>query len=679
MKSFQADFTSTIAEVEASLEEKSIDAGAITFSTLSLPPCPAGALAPLDILSGLVSNLNAVEKVLTAVETVVAGPGDSPTSSVEDFLTSLNSLLVLLDLYNPCDLHLSIIHQLASLLHSFSITIQQATTLQIETLQLILIQIQQFILNIIIRINFVQNIFLQFTGAAVDVSALLDPPLIGPQLPSEIELNLQFLINIYNLLIVRLESIFTILLYIINVDVSFVVETSSYTCDGLFGLVMKFLSLLMKGMFGQELLDAADAIIQVTSIASACSGQLLIFFQSIYTILLQQSSTLLSGVISLTQSLILSRGFILSLDLENLSQLSLAEQEQAFISSLQLSRGNCEGMDKVGVELEMFLKSVECSAEAESSSVVTDLLTNVGKLNKLAAADLEDSSIVALTEQILTVFPLNLLTLNTDQCQAVESNLLIIQNTVLIFVSQIAILDQRRLLLGGELQFSISLPSADVALEDFAQLTLIAQTQLTGLMRCGDFTDRSVLSIQAAAEALDNDDNTCTGAEVTRAARRVTAMCSSAELPIDDVAQTTRDLASCSNNLRDQLSIRDVSQLEFILTSLNNFRISFTSQISIVQQRLTFLTGQSLSAADLGLMLISETGGDVPAQPLNITGGDTDLIPVSDIKIEFDVDTRVGIELFLVKQWTEFRSVLLHILSFCIDYYIIKLLYNYIL
>ena len=155
-------------------------------------------------------------------------------------------------------------------------------------------------------------------------------------------------------------------------------------------------------------------------------------------------------------------------------------------------------------------------------------------------------------------------------------------------------------------------------------------------------------------------------------------MCSSAELPIDDVEQTTRDLASCSSNLRDQLSIRDVSQLEFILTSLNNFRISFTSQISIVQQRLTFLTGQSLSAADLGLMLISETGGDVPAQPLNITGGDTDLIPVSDIKIEFDVDTRVGIELFLVKQWTEFRSVLLHILSFCIDYYIIKLL-HYIL
>ena len=192
-------------------------------------------------------------------------------------------------------------------------------------------------------------------------------------------------------------------------------------------------------------------------------------------------------------------------------------------------------------------------------------------------------------------------------------------------------------------------------------------------------TDRSVLSIQAAAEALDNDDNTCSGAEVTRAARRVTAVCSSAELPIDDVEQTTRDLASCSSNLRDQLSIRDVSQLEFILTSLNNFRISFTSQISIVQQRLTFLTGQSLSAADLGLILISETGGDVPAQPLNITGGDTDLIPVSDIKIEFDVDTRVGIELFLVKQWTEFRSVLLHILSFCNDYYIIKLLLYHIL
>ena len=93
-----------------------------------------------------------------------------------------------------------------------------------------------------------------------------------------------------------------------------------------------------------------------------------------------------------------------------------------------------------------------------------------------------------------------------------------------------------------------------------------------------------------------------------------------------------------------------------IMLSLDTFRITFTSQITIVQQKITFLTGQSLSPFALGLSFINQYGLSIPALPLDITGGDTSLVPVNSIEVNIDASSDlVGMELFLVRQWTEFR------------------------
>jgi len=93
-----------------------------------------------------------------------------------------------------------------------------------------------------------------------------------------------------------------------------------------------------------------------------------------------------------------------------------------------------------------------------------------------------------------------------------------------------------------------------------------------------------------------------------------------------------------------------------ILLSLETFRITFTSQITIVQQKITFLVGQSLSPFALGLKFINEFGLSIPALPLDITGGDTSLVPVNSIELNIDGSSDVvGMERFLVRQWTEYR------------------------
>ena len=132
-------------------------------------------------------------------------------------------------------------------------------------------------------------------------------------------------------------------------------------------------------------------------------------------------------------------------------------------------------------------------------------------------------------------------------------------------------------------------------------------------------------------------------------------MCSAPVLSIEDVAQATRDLAKCSSSLTSRPSLKEVSKLNFIISSLNSFRITFTSQISIVQQKLAFLSGQSLSASSLNISFINEFGLDIPAPEIDITGGDANLIPVPGLEIDPNSEHILGYELFLVKQWKEYR------------------------
>ena len=53
------------------------------------------------------------------------------------------------------------------------------------------------------------------------------------------------------------------------------------------------------------------------------------------------------------------------------------------------------------------------------------------------------------------------------------------------------------------------------------------------------------------------------------------------------------------------------------MLSLVTFRITFTNQITVVQQRLAITTGNTITAASLGLQLVTITGELAPAVDLD--------------------------------------------------------------
>ena len=693
---YLGDIKTEIQNLTDNLQSQGIDSSDIEHQLIALPPCLPPPMDPVEELkeklTGLVSNLYGLESVSSAVQAVIAGPSGDETASVDDFLTTLKGLMAMMKLNSPCELHLSVIQEISSLLVVFSIQIQQGTVLQIQLLESYFSFITQYILDIILQINIIQAYLLQFTGATVDplnlditiigvdglIGSLQGPTIpTGPLLPSEEEEKIINVTQFLQLLLTKIDLVIIVIQQIISS--TFVIDlSSSYTCKDLFSLVLSFLSLLMKGQFGDSLVQVEanliiENILAITSLSAACGTEHVGFFKLILLVLTEVNINIIGGVVTLTQSLILSKGLIIKIDFEEISQKPLAEQISIFELSLEANRMNCEGMDRVALTLEQFLQTVTCSGDSKDDAGLDELIVQITSLATLGAANIEDETIVSLAVTILDL--ISTLTISgpvsSVQCKAMESIIFIIQNTVLTYVSQISIVEQKRLLLGGGLTFSISLNSSEIDTEDFQTRTKVEEAQLEGLMRCGDFTDRTRLSLdisQLSSVSLKPDPD-CEGGVVAREARRVTAMCSSASLPLEEVATSTRQLARCSSSLSSPLTGRQISQIEFLLVSLGTFRITFTSQITLVQQRLTFLTGQPTTAASLGLSFIGPAGEDILAKPLDITAVNTDLIPVTDNKVEVTEANREGMELFLKKQWQEFRFAFstLQIVMKCID------------
>jgi len=216
-------------------------------------------------------------------------------------------------------------------------------------------------------------------------------------------------------------------------------------------------------------------------------------------------------------------------------------------------------------------------------------------------------------------------------------------------VSQIALAEQRRLQITGSLTFSLS-----VQLEqepepfDFELREKVQRQQLKGLMVCGDFTDRSTQSIFVSQQVSDPKGGNCDGDTILKRAQRVTAMCGANDLQLDDIRSNTQELARCSAELREPLTERQLKSLKFILVILSSFRVTFSSQIAFVQQKLSILAGQKISAAELGIQFVGSDGQlfDVEAErqvvPLNPLGE-----PGNALKYE----------IILTEDWQDLRFV----------------------
>jgi len=675
---YLSDITNEQLTVIAKIEAFDYSISNIEYNTIVIPPCKPAPKPPKEELlmktTGLFSNLEAIESAIEVVEGVIKGNKTETSVSVDTFLSITNSLESVLELYNPCELFKAVIQEISALLVVLSTSTGKAAPEQIVLLEAFLDKLLQIKLEIIVEINKVQSALAELTGSTVDPS-MLDILTIGPEgqigpvtegevtpslevlLPKEEEAKIEKEISDMTNTITSIELIIEQITLII--EGNFPIDAiSKFSCDNYFGIAMDFLTLLIRGEFGADLAKVADEAKAITSFSAACDVTTISYLQIIITALTEINVNVISSITIVTQTLIVSRGLIVEIKLEELALLSFEEQSKSLGGKLRDLRANCLGMDKTAKALDEFLLKLECGSENSDSMDVGKLIDEISKLTKLSALNIEDDTIETISDGILTqVSSITSIKASETQCKSISSIIIIIQNTVMTYVSQISILEQRKLQIGGDLQFTTVTVESDIKEEDFARLKEKDEGILKGLMLCGGFTDRSEKSIKTALDfAPLGSEKPCSGREVLKKAQRITAMCSSEVLPIDDVADDTIDLAKCSNNLEQPLSEREISSLQFIMISLNAFAITFSSQITIVQQRLSVLTGQTVTASDLKLEFIGPNGDLSPVLPLNITGGDTMLIPTSMTVLPLDEKWNfVGWEMFLVKQWTEFR------------------------
>merc|ERR1719320_844563 len=124
-------------------------------------------------LTGLFSNLEAVESTIEAVEAVIKGGLTDSTVTVENFIVIIDSLSSVLELFNPCELFKVVIQEISSLLVIFSTSTEDPTPEQIIYLENILTILLQIKLDIIVQITLIQSQLSELTGSTVDPSSLL--------------------------------------------------------------------------------------------------------------------------------------------------------------------------------------------------------------------------------------------------------------------------------------------------------------------------------------------------------------------------------------------------------------------------------------------------------------------------------------------------------------------------
>jgi len=191
-----------------------------------------------------------------------------------------------------------------------------------------------------------------------------------------------------------------------------------------------------------------------------------------------------------------------------------------------------------------------------------------------------------------------------------------LKDTVTTYVSQIALVEQRRLQITGSLNFSTSVQlDREPEPYNFELREKVQREQLRGLMICGGMTDRTAESIVVSQQASDPREGDCDGVTILKRARRVAAMCGANDLQLDDIRSNTQELARCSANLRGPLTEGQLKSLDFILVILSSFRVTFSSQIAVVQQKLSIFTGKKIDAAALGIQSIGPEGNLFDVEP----------------------------------------------------------------
>merc|ERR1719228_2520834 len=204
------------------------------------------------------------------------------------------------------------------------------------------------------------------------------------------------------------------------------------------------------------------------------------------------------------------------------------------------------------------------------------------ELTKTSSANIEDPNILAYSMNILSqISSITVITL--EQANLFSAQVLTIQSTVLIYVSQISIVESKKFEVGGAITF----PGApDPAPEnDFAAQKEVLEAQLKNLMICGDSNDR-VIECITKIEQLPEAESPAIDDNLQGEAEKVPAMCSAPEPPVEKVQETAASITGLCQNLEFRPAPGQLKSLTFIKQSLLTFKQTFTEQITTFSQKM---------------------------------------------------------------------------------------------
>ena len=156
---------------------------------------------------------------------------------------------------------------------------------------------------------------------------------------------------------------------------------------------------------------------------------------------------------------------------------------------LKISRRNCDSMDRLGSQLESLNLGLYVSFTLENTIKFDRIITMIFDLQIRLVENNLDTDITTIANDIIELI-LELTfedRLYFKQKQQIILLIEFIKETVILYISQIATVEQRKLHLDGELSFSISFYDP-INPGNFELMELRDFAQLKGAMQCGGFT-----------------------------------------------------------------------------------------------------------------------------------------------------------------------------------------------
>ena len=645
---------SSLETVTDTLNEVGIDISTLTFMEIEFPPVlpkPFNGIKQLEFeLTNLLTSFFAIDQLSLILLQLTEGQDTTGDISVSVFLESLKALQYLLFL-NQGYLWERTFLELASSIITMSknlVEISADDITEINSIILVLFKNKYYIQK---DLHFTQSSLIIELGISLDFHMMefeilgedgsiglneitVEPP--QPLLPpSELATLIQAQLTNTKFLLTNLKSLYDMLIKI---------EEGTFTIDADAETSPEAL-LIMLDSFGKLVLTNGDIIAkleiltEITALSVEVSEVQISLISIIIDIIEVMMGNLLGSLISNITLLTDVAGLVISLPDFSGGVLNFVASLLSLVEDLQ---ANCAGLDSLSALLLSLIPGIEIGSS--SSPTIGTVLEFLIQILQLATTSLADASILTVIGEIqifLVSLDFSVITISLADLSLLQFYIFNIQTAVMIYVSQIMLVNQIYFQYGGELTFTISIevPAAPNVIQQIEY----EKQQLIGAITISDITDASISAILLVLSLNENEiinPGGCGASTLQEKAFRLNALCSAPVLDTDVLQESAQDLIQCANNLESNLSPGQLSFLIFVQSALQGFILTFSTQVVIIQQRLVVLTGVQFTAVDLGLQVIDSTGNLVPATAVDYTNNGAFEIGSLD---------------FLQFQWQEFR------------------------